>query len=124
MAVVLFLARVVQWLGSTLSGMFAAGLAAASWHVAAQQAAEAAARLVRVGIVTAVLLAVINSFIPPGTNLFSLWSNHVVQAAPMLAYIGYFVPIGLLFTLLDLLLFATLVMVVFRAVQMYHGFMR
>lgn len=110
------LSRLLGWMGSSIGLVFAKSLEALGYKVAVEQAAEYAARLLRIGVVIGLIQAAVSALGVQSLSLYGLWDQYV--AGVDFTYIGYFVPMGLLFSLMDLMLLAALVMLAIRAVRM------
>lgn len=106
-----FLAPVIAWFGSTFAAMMAWMVTALFGQVIAGQAAEAAARLARLLFWTAAIVTAVNLLIPGDINSLSgLWTTYSAGLGTYASWIGFFVPIPLLLTLLDLYIAALLVL--------------
>ncbi|WP_428625433.1 hypothetical protein [Sedimenticola sp.] len=116
MAFLSVIGSAIGWLSTALGGLVGALVSLVGYQVAAFQVAEAVARATRITLVIVCVMGVVNALIPPGTNLYTLWSGYAAGSS-FLAWIGYFVPIGLLFTLMDLMLFAATTMLIFKAIK-------
>lgn len=102
----------ITWLGAALLG-----------QVVSHQAAEAIARVARIALWIAITIAAVNAVVPPQFTSFSnLWEAYSGELGEVGQYIGYFVPLPLLFTLLDLYLGAVLVMFVISVVRRVSNF--
>lgn len=102
----------ITWLGAALLG-----------QVVSHQAAEAIARVARIALWIAITIAAVNAVVPPQfTSFANLWEAYSGELGEVGQYIGYFVPLPLLFTLLDLYLGAVLVIFVVSVVRRVSNF--
>jgi hypothetical protein len=107
----------MAWVAATVAAAWAATVGLVVAFVVAHITADTIARLLRVAIVIAITMVVINTVSIPATSLTSLWDSYLTQSSEVLSVIGYFVPISLMFNLLDLYLAAVMVLLGIRAVR-------
>jgi hypothetical protein len=110
------LARILSFMGTSLGTFFAKSLEALGYKIALEQAAEYAARLLRIGVIFALIQGVIGALGVESVSIYGLWDQYV--SGVDFTYIGYFVPLGLLFSLLDLMILATIIMLAIKGVRM------
>lgn len=110
------LSRLLSFLGTTAGTFFAKSLEALGYKIALEQAAEYAARLLRIAVVVALIQSVISALGVESVSIYGLWDQYV--SGLDFTYIGYFVPLGLLFSLLDLMILATIIMLGIKGVRM------
>jgi len=110
------LSRLLSFLGTTAGTFFAKSLEALGYKIALEQAAEYAARLLRIAVVVALIQSVISALGVESVSIYGLWDQYV--SGVDFTYIGYFVPLGLLFSLLDLMILATIIMLGIKGVRM------
>lgn len=113
--------KLLTWFGAAATEWIAYRWALVTLEHTLKGGLEATWRILRIGIVTGILIAALNAFVPPNFNLVTVWATYVADAAPWIGYMGYFVPLDLLFALIDLLVFATIVLVLFRLVRFVDG---
>lgn len=102
---------ILGWLTSFATALFGFGTAAVAGHVAASQAAEAIARLLRAGVFIALIIAAVNLILPPGaTSISGLWATYSGQLGDVAGFIGLLFPLDLMFTLADWYIFAVGIM--------------
>lgn len=109
--------KLITWLGSLFTGLWTAIIAIPAYASSVHFAAEALARIVRAGLAITVLLVLVNSIVPNNLSTLTLWNTYATSAGSVLQYVGYFVPLDLLFSLLDLYIFGILVLLMFRLVS-------
>lgn len=113
----LAITAIVGWLGR-LSALWASfSVANVIGSVAVSQTVEAAMRWIRAATIVAILMFVLGQFVPePVSSFTNLWLSYSGQLGPVGQYVGYFVPMTLLTTLLDLYVLMVMALVVFSAV--------
>jgi len=119
------LAAILGWFGRLFTGVVTWAGTAILGHVAASQAAEAAARLARIGVILGLITAAVNLIVVPQcASLFSCWATYSGELGDVKQYIGYFVPMDLLLCLSDIYLFVLLVMFTVKSISKVAEFGR
>lgn len=114
----LAITAIVGWLGRLSSLWAAFSVANVIGSVAVSQTVEAAMRWIRAAVIVGILMFALAQFVPQPVSSFSnLWSSYSGALGPVGSYVGYFVPMTLLTTLLDLYVLMVMAMVVFSAVS-------
>lgn len=110
-AILGFFARLAALLAGVGTAVTAGGVYLAS-------ALEAAMRMLRALTVVLVIMFVLSQFVPaPVSSFTNAWDTYSGSLGPIGSYIGYFVPMGLLTTLLDLYVLLVMALVVVSGVS-------
>jgi len=114
----LAITAIIGWFGR-LSALWATfSVANVIGGVAVSQTVEAGLRWLRAAVIVGILMFVLGQFVPaPVSSFTNLWATYSGSLGPVGSYIGYFVPMGLLTTLLDLYVLMVMALVVFSSVS-------
>lgn len=113
----LAITAILGWVGRVVALLAGFSVTTAVGGVAVSQVVEAAMRWIRAATVVGILMFVLAQFVPaPVSSVTNLWTTYSGDLGPVGAYIGYFVPMSLLTTLLDLYVLLVMALVVFSGV--------
>lgn len=101
------IAKVAAWVVALVTSWWAAITTLGATVVVANVTADMIGRVIRIGVVVTILILVVQNLVEiPATSISGLWMTYSATAGPALTMVGYFVPISLVFALLDLYLAA------------------
>lgn len=114
LALIGWIARFLFGFGTKVGAMWAAAMGTISSHLVALGILRFVLAIIRLAIVVTFLLAVWAAFDPGDLSITGLWNQYVGSLGTVGTYVAYFVPIGLVWALIDVYLAVLTGLIVFR----------
>jgi hypothetical protein len=121
MAILAWVARWLTSFGTFLMSAWSAGLTVVTALITVSGVAQAVWFVLRLALLWAVLAAVLQGLGAPPLSLSGLWSTYKGELGPVATYVAFFTPVDFLLSLIDLYLFALVVLVSMKVVRMFSS---
>lgn len=119
MSILGWIARWLMAAGGFAMSAWSAGLTTITALITTTGVARAVWLVLKIALLWGVLSAALSALGAPSLSLTGLWSAYKADLGPVATYVAFFTPVDFLLSLLDLYLFALVVLVTIKVVRMF-----